>query len=265
MRFRRTSLSSALVGALALAAAVPVPAQQCVNRPNIMICGSSGATGSALYQGVGPFTEVSGCTPDGDTQALFVTRDGSVSGNQASWTAYLNAGGRIITEYDSANNVYNEVYGTAYGDGGQFGDCADNAMPSEKLNVSDPFWVAHPFPPTAHDAEGCGTSDLQALVGGEASVTPLGGLVDYPGSVTFARRYQGSGVLWLVDADWQDGNQNANSAAFMGALITDCGTAPPVVVKNVPVPVDDPLAIGGLAGLIGLLGAAFARLRRSSR
>ena len=74
---------------------------------------------------------------------------------------------------------------------------------------------------------------------------------------------QGSGIVWLVDADWQDGGQDANSASFMGALITGCGTAPPVVVKSVPVPVDAPLAIGAIAALIALLGAGFARLRRS--
>ncbi|MBP6564894.1 MAG: hypothetical protein KA200_04670 [Burkholderiales bacterium] len=264
MPFCRSLLSSLVAGTLALVTTAPVSAQQCVNRAQIMICGDSGATGSSLYQGAGPFPEVSGCAPDANTQALFVTRDGSTAGNGGAWLAYLNAGGRIITEYSRANNVYNEIYGTAYPDAAfQFGDCSDNAMPSLKLNPGDPFWVQNPFPVTASNVESCGEDDLAALVAGEGSVTPLGGLVDHPGSVTFARRVQGSGILWLLDADWQDGGQNSNSASFMGALITDCSAAPAINVKSTPVPVDHPLAIGGLAALIALLGAGFARLRRS--
>lgn len=263
MPFRRSLISSLVAGALAIVATTPVAAQQCVNRAQIMICGSSGATGSALYQGVGPFPEVTGCAPDANTQALFVTRYGTTAGNGAAWLAYLNAGGRIITEYDITNFVYNEIYGTSYANGSQFGACYDNAMPSQKLNPADPFWVQNPFPVTSSASEGCGSSDLATLVAGEGSVTPLGGLVTNPGTVTFARRVQGSGILWLLDADWQDGGQDSNSASFMGALITACAAGPSIIVKSTPVPVDHPLAIGGLAALIALLGAGFARLRRS--
>ncbi|MEO8486192.1 MAG: hypothetical protein ABI585_07610 [Betaproteobacteria bacterium] len=237
-------------------------AQQCATRPDIRVCGTSNATGASLYSGVGPFNEVTGCAPDGNTQALFVTRTGTVAGNGAAWLAYLNAGGRIITEYDSSNDVYNELYGTVYANGAQFGDCSDNAMPSQKLNLSDPFWVANPIPPTASNAEGCGTSDLQGLAAGEPLVTPLGGLVDFPGSVTFARRLQAAGTLWLVDQDWSDGGQDANSATFMGALVTACGGAVPAAA-SVPVPVGHPLALLALAALIAGFGTALARFRRA--
>ncbi|MEQ8800886.1 MAG: hypothetical protein RLP45_02500, partial [Haliea sp.] len=79
------------------------------SRPNLMFCGSSSATGAALYSGITPLTEVSSCAPDANTQALLVTRSGTVAGNGAAWLAYLNAGGIIITEHTNPEAVYNEI------------------------------------------------------------------------------------------------------------------------------------------------------------
>ena len=192
-----------------------------VLRPDLMFCGSSSRTGSDLYLGVGPFNEVSGCVPDADTQALLVTRSGSIGGNGAAWLAYLNAGGVIITEYNITHLVYNEIYGTGYPQGTRFGDCADNAMPSLKLNPDHEFWQLNSgLTETPASEEGCGY-DLAAIAAGEAEVTELGGLVGTQ-LVSFAIRPQGPGVLWLLEADWQDNESSFTDTSrnFMAALIS---------------------------------------------
>lgn len=258
--FEKRDLCIVIAGILLTASSAVVEAQQCVNRPNIMICGSNSRTGSNLYSGVGPFTEVSGCTPDTDTQALLITRDGA-SYSGATLLAYLNAGGRIITEYSRSNDVYNAIYATAYADGTNFGNCQDNAMPAVKLNPSDPFWVANSgLTPTAAGNEACGF-DLAGLVSGEGSnVTALGGTLG--GATMLVRRVQGSGTLFLLEADWQDNqiSYTDDSKALMGALISACG-ATPAPQSVAAVPVDNPLALIGLGSLIALLGAGYARRR----
>ncbi len=236
-------------------------------RPDLLLCGGSFRTLAQLHSS-GSYNEVSSCSPDGNTQAMFVSRNGTISGNGAAWLAYLNAGGRIITEYSDGAAVYNEIYGTSYIDGSQAGACADNPMPSAKLNLSNPFWVQNNIPPTPAAQEGCGL-DLAALVAGEPSVTALGARASDTAFINFAIKPQGPGTLFLLEADWQDTNTvpfDANNLAFLDALISACGSAP-TRVRNVPAPVPagDPLALAGLAGLLALLGAAFASLRRRKR
>lgn len=192
-----------------------------VLRPDLMFCGSTSRTGSNLYLGVGPFNEVQGCVPDANTQALLVTRQGSTSGNGAAWLAYLNAGGVIITEYSIGYRVFNEIYATGYSLGTRFGACTDNAMPSLKLNVNHEFWQLNSgLAETPSGQEGCGY-DLSSISTGEAEVTELGGLVGTP-YVSFAIRPQGAGVLWLLEADWQDNESSFTDTSrnFMGALIS---------------------------------------------
>ena len=239
-------------------------AQACANRADLVLCGSSDRPLSVLCSGIGPFNEVTSCAPNANPQAMFVSRYATTAGNGAAWLAYLNAGGRIITEYSNGAAVYNEIYGTAHPNGGQAGGCDDNPMPSAKLNPTDAFWVANPIPVTATSAEGCGYN-LAGLVSGEPTVTPLGARDSDTSFVNFARKLQGTGTLFLLEADWQDTETvpfDASNLAFLNALVTSCAVnvAPP---RSVPVPVDEPLALGGLAALIALLGAGFARLRRS--
>jgi len=164
-------------------------AQQCVNRAVLSLCGNSDRPLSGLYSGIGPFDEEFTCAPNNDVQAMFISRDVLVAGRGPAWLAYLNGGGRIITEYSNGAAVYNEIYGTAYPDGGQAGGCHDNPMPSAKLNPTDAFWVANPIPVTAPSAEGCGY-DLAGLVSGEPAVTPLGARDSDTSFVAFARKLQ---------------------------------------------------------------------------
>jgi hypothetical protein len=225
-------------------------------RPDLMFCGSSTRTGTDLYSGIGTLNEVSGCTPDSNTQALLITRNGTIAGNGADWLAYLNNGGIIITEWNIPENVYNEIYGTSY-TGESQGNCRDNVMPSVILNPSDPFWIANPLTPVDPADDSCG-SDLQDVVSGEGgTVVALGGR-DPENTVSLAYRTQGSGVLFLSGADWQDSDSGYtdSSRSLFGAMITARFT--PVSVAPVPaLPLGLLGLLGGILGLVGL-----RRLRR---
>ena len=222
-----------------------------------MFCGSVGTGGSDLYLGVGPFNEVSGCTPDADTQALLITRNASIPGNGAAWLAYLNAGGVIITEYTNTDNVYNEIYATAYSQGTRFGNCWDNVMPSVKLNPDSEFWVTNSgLTETPAGQDGCGY-DLTAIVNGEGEVNALGGIIN-TSYVSLAVRQQGNGVLWLVDIDWQDGEASFSddSKNLMGVMISG-GTYAFGGYEAVPVP-----ALSTLGLLLLMLGMVYFSRRR---
>ena len=243
--------------AIAILTNLPSASFAQVLRPDLMFCGNVGTGGTDLYLGVGPFNEVSGCAPGADTQALLITRSGTISGNGAAWLAYLNAGGVIITEYSITDNVYNEIYATAYAQGQIFGSCSDNTMPSEKLNPASDFWLANSgLTETPAGQEGCGY-DLSGIVAGEADVTGLGGLVNTQ-LVSLAVRPQGSGVLWLLDIDWQDGEStfSEDSKNLMGVLISG-GTYNFAGNEMVPVPT---LSTIGLFLLI--LGMVYFSRRR---
>lgn len=226
----------------------------------VMFCGSTSRSGSALYGAAGPYTETDSCTPTAATQALLVTRGGSVAGNGANWLAFLNGGGVIITEWLNSHTVYNEIYGTAYPQGTFYGNCSDNAMPQVKVNPSHPFWAANPITVTPSGEASCG-ADMSALTSGEPEVTLLGESLD--GNEMFAIRPQGDGVLFLLEADWQDSEASytADSELFMAALIeggTFASPAPPAAPVAVPTMATWALAL--LSGLLALVG--LRRVRR---
>ena len=222
-------------------------------RPNLMFCGSSQRTGADLYSGITALNEVSSCTPDADTQALLVTRSGSVAGNGAAWLAYLNAGGIIITEHTNPEAVYNEIYTTAYTS--EFvGECQDNVMPSTILNPSDPFWLANPLAPVGPSEDSCG-SDLQDVVDGEGGAVVALGARTPDGSVSLAYRSQGSGVVFLSGADWQDNEASYtdSSRSLFGGMITARFSAEPSA-PPIPVPALPLWLLGIMGGLLATLG-----------
>ncbi len=111
----------------------------------------------------------------------------------------------------------------------------DQIAPTTILNPGDAFWLANPGATTPTD-DSCG-SDLQDIVDGEAgNVVALGARDD--GSVSLAYRSVGSGVLYLVAADWADievtGADFANSRQLIDYMITHQG-APAAPATPVPV------------------------------
>jgi len=85
----------------------------------------------------------------------------------------------------------------------------------------------------------------------------LGGLIG-TSEVSFAIRPQGAGVLWVLEADWQDneGSYSNDSKAFMAALISG-GT---YSTKMIPVP-----ALSTLGLLLLALGLVFLGMRQRAR
>lgn len=215
----------------------------------IMFCGDSYRVGADLYDG--SYTEVNGCTPNAGTAALLVTRNGDPTGSGATWLSFLNEGGTIITELNP-EPIYNEIFGTSYSTD-FIGACTDHIAPTTILNPGDAFWLANPGA-TSTGNDSCG-SDLQDVVDGEAgNVVALGARSG--GSVSLAYRSVGSGVLYLVAADWIDtdsvGADFANSRQLMDYMITHQG-APAEPATPVPVlPLGALWILGGLAGLLGM-------------
>lgn len=207
-----------------------------VMRPDLMYCGSSERMGADLYLGTGPFNEVTGCAPDADTQALLVTLGGTYTGNGPAWLAYLNAGGVIISSIYVTNEIYLEIFGVFYPDTVVFGDCKNNAMPSLKIDPLGQFWSENSgLTATPAGITGCG-SDNAGIAAGESAVTALGGLVTTP-VVSFAVRPQGTGVFWLLEADWPLVDDpidpfTVDSKNFMGVLISNGADLPSLIFED---------------------------------
>jgi MYXO-CTERM domain-containing protein len=207
----------------------------CLTRSKVMFCGAANMRGTDLYTADDltalPLTEVDGCLPDADTQAIFISRElcstfpaygdcSSLSG--PALRTYVQSGGRIVTEWSSGQAVYNLLYGTNYGPRGSqaySGGCSNDSMPDVILNGTNAFWTTHPIAPGG--ASGCGY-DLAALVAGEgALVTPLGARSD--GTLSVASRDDGNGLVLLVEADWSDsGAAGPASRRFLGSMATAC-------------------------------------------
>ena len=169
-------------------------------RAELHLCGFSDRDVNMFLQPGDPFDPPafqSACAPTDDVQAMFVTRNGAIGGNGPAWREYLEGGGIIVTEFSISDDVYNAVFGGNFSSGNFTGNCSDRVDPAVRFNNDDPFWQANddiaPNPNT-----GCG-NDLRNMPG----IVPLGGWGD--GSVSIGYIDVGQGRLWLVDLDWQDG------------------------------------------------------------
>ena len=167
----------------------------CINRTNVMLCGASGRNISAFLPAEPVLAVENGCAPDETTQALFITRNFGAVDTQ-TLQDYLDGGGNVITEYNISATIFNQAFDDNVRLGANNGNCQDNVNPAAQLTPNDPFWQDNAF--VAEASTGCGY-DMQAYPG----ITPLGGWGN--GSVSLAYRDRGLGRLWLVEADWQDG------------------------------------------------------------
>jgi hypothetical protein len=113
----------------------------------------------------------------------------------AALQAYVRAGGIVITELGSSDEVFNAVFGANVPPGIAVGDCRNAVAPYVQMNPLESFWDENRHTPPAANRRGCGY-DMQGYPG----ITRLGG----PNSqaVTLAYRDLGAGRVWLVEADW---------------------------------------------------------------
>jgi len=163
------------------------------HRRTLMLCGNSQRNVATFIPPGWNLDVVVGCVPDSSTQALFVTRSGTVDADTLD--AYLEAGGNVISEYSRSDEVFNWAFGAAVAQGAGNGNCGDNVAPPVQQSPGDPFWQENGFIPPG--SSGCG-SDMS----GFPRITPLGGWD--ANTVSLAYRDRGRGRAWLVEADWQD-------------------------------------------------------------
>ncbi|MCB9548300.1 MAG: hypothetical protein H6706_20990 [Myxococcales bacterium] len=177
-------------------------------RPNLMLCGNSGRNPATFLDGGDGVQVVNGCVPDGNTQALLVTRNAlnQVAANAAAWRAYVNAGGLIITEYSVSDDVYNAVFQTNVAQGAQTGSCSDDINPAVRDNLNDPFWIANNALPVSANT-GCGLN----MSGWGEPIVRLGGW--NANTTSLAYRNLGAGRVWLVETDWQDSDDGFGAPA----------------------------------------------------
>ena len=169
-------------------------------RPNLMVCGGSTRNVSEFLRGGTFLNVVNGCVPNDFTQALLVTRGAVAQAGMfdaATLQAYVRAGGIILTEYGSSDEVFNAVFTAAVPPGSKVGDCKNAVAPAIQLNNLDTFWDENRHSPPTNNRRGCGF-DLQGYPG----ITQLGGPTAQ--AVTLAYRDLGKGRVWLVEADWSD-------------------------------------------------------------
>ena len=180
-------------------------------RPNMMLCGSSGQDVSLYAPGL---VLSSSCTPDSDTQAVLVTRDGvdQPDFDGAALRDFVIAGGVVLTEVFISDEVFSGVFCDVV-EGDFTGGCSNQAPTVVQFNPDDQFWVDNTFTPINIENSGCGT-DVSAFPG----IKPLVGWT--ANTVSIAYRDRGAGRLWLSDFDWQDGDNNADTISLMGYMVT---------------------------------------------
>ena len=193
-----------------------------VVRPNILVCSRASRNVNTFIPPGFNFNVQNSCAPNAQTQAMFVARSGlgSIAGNAAAWQAYVRDGGLIITEYNISDEVYNAIFDGNVAQGPRRGSCRDNAMPVVQVNLDDPFWAINDdLQPTPANVTACGHE-----IGAFPDIVPLGGWA--ANQINFGYRDLGAGRVWFVDADWQDTDAGftADSAQFMGRLMTWCGS-----------------------------------------
>jgi hypothetical protein len=190
------------LGKDALLAPYPSLEEQCPLplRPVLMLCGGSRRDVNEFLRG-GTFLDVvDGCAPDAATQAILITRGAVVQPGMfdaPTLQAYVRAGGIVLTEYGSSDEVFNAVFGTNVPAGVRVGDCAHAVAPYSQQSPLDTFWDENRHQPPAVNRRGCGF-DLQGYPG----ITRLGG--PSAATVTLAYRDLGRGRVWLVEADWSE-------------------------------------------------------------
>ena len=178
-------------------------------RSVLMVCGGSQLDVRKIIPSGTTLSVVDSCAPDAATQALMITRAGSI--DTTTLQNYLEAGGIVVTEFSISTNVFNQAFGTNVGMGSENGSCTDELPMVSQFSPGDPFWSGVTYTAMDPANTGCGF-DVSALPG----ITPLAGWSDT--AVAVAYRNLGQGRLWLADFDWQDGGASATDPGTVSGL-----------------------------------------------
>jgi hypothetical protein len=184
----------------------------------VLDCGPAGRTSANILDPGDGLLSAEGCRPDNNTQAVLITRNGVGQFDGRGLLDYLNGGGVVITEYNASDEIYNAIFGANVQQGGGLGGCSDSANPPVRDNLNDPFWIANGGQPV-EDNPGCGFDMSQWGV----PMVRLGGTNANNTSLAYVD--VGAGRLWLVEADWSDGEDSfgEDSRQMMRYMILNGG------------------------------------------
>lgn len=189
-------------------------------RSKLMLCGSSGRSIAEFMSPDYALTTTSGCAPDAQTQALFISRSWANGISGAALRTYLDQGGVVLTEWSISDDVWAAAFVVSTAQGTPMvGGCRDTFPSVVQFSPQDPFWAENTFEPQNLGSTGCGYP-----VTSFPGLTPLAGWS--PTQVAIGYRDLGKGRVWATEFDWSDGEVNAplvyrqSSAARMGYMAT---------------------------------------------
>ncbi len=187
----------------------------CTTRTKVMLCGGSSRPISQFFPAGTNLTAVSSCTPDDATRAILVSRGGVSQFNGPALKAYAEAGGIVLTETFSSDEVYNAIFGTNVTEQGFTGACHDVAPTVVQLTAADPVWAGTAFQAIPFGETGCGNN-----VASYPGLVPLAGYS--AAQVAIGYRDAGLGRVYVTEFDWQDGENYpyAYTNGLMGYFIT---------------------------------------------
>ncbi|HEY8378931.1 MAG TPA: DUF4215 domain-containing protein [Nannocystis sp.] len=175
-------------------------------KPNLLRCGNSSRNVADFIPPGANLTVVASCTPDASTQAMLITRGGVGLFNAAAIKAYVEGGGRVITEVFASDDVYNAVFNAGVVEAANLvGGCTDVAPTVVQFTANDPFWIDNGFQAITLNQSGCGKN-----VANYPGLTRLAGWS--VNEVSIGYRDAGLGRVWVAEFDWQD--MNTTGAAY---------------------------------------------------
>jgi Cys-rich repeat protein len=184
-------------------------------RPNVMLCGGSGRSPSVFFPQGMKFNLVNSCSPDNQTQAMFVTRNWGNGINANTLQTYLTGGGIVLTEYNISHLVWNLAFGTNTGMGARNGACHDTFPAAFQFSANDKYWQDNQWQQMNLGDTGCGYS-----VNNYPGITLLSGWDANNAAVGYANL--GQGRFYATDFDWQDGENfpYQYTITMMGYMMT---------------------------------------------
>ena len=186
-------------------------------KPNLLQCGASDRDVGEFIPPLVDLTLVASCTPDADTQAIVFSRQAMGLFDAAQIKAYVEGGGRVLTEIFISDEVYNAVFAAGAVEVGFIGACSDVAPTVVQFSPEDPFWGANGFTQIPVGESGCGNDSASY-----AGLVPLAGWSETEVSIGY--RDAGAGRVWVTNFDWQDtdaaGEVFDYTRKLMGYMIT---------------------------------------------
>lgn len=198
----------------------PVCEPQVAVRPKLMVCGYVEREITDFFPPELELEILDSCTPDDETQVLIIS--GNENNGPDPFDAqlvreYVAAGGIVITEHSSSDEVFNAVFQTNVVQGPWSGGCQARFPAIHQYNADDPFWDDNEWHGPIPDwSSGCGY-DISSFPG----ITPLAGWS--PNTVAAAYRDHEAGRVWLAEFNWANAFGDFNMTTtfnLMGYMMT---------------------------------------------